>query len=411
MALRFRRRIRLMPGVHLNVGTRGLSVSAGIRGASITAGARGVYANAGVPGTGLSFRERVSGRSPTSRPSERRSSSPSALVSPNQSQGLPVVLRLRDDGQVKIESEDGQPLTQRQLKLLRDEKSDVIQRWLEDGVAKLNADYVACVNVHIETPNPSSPRWQTFPPFTEEKASPPEPRKVGLLDRLLLRRRRIEAENIRLRQVYNEALAGWCTRARAYLQARDEWASLVHRISAGDMASMESVLAKALSAIAWPRETNVSLDFGHDSSTMELDVDLPEIEDMPTRIASPARGLRVNFKSRTEAEIRRDYLRLVHGTVFRVAGEAFANLPTLEQVTVSAFTQRKDRATGHEADDYVLSVSIHRRDWSCFNFENLQDIDPVEALGKFEIVRSCDRRGHLEAIRPLIHHTALSSTH
>ena len=70
--------------------------------------------------------------------------------------------RLRDDGQVIIETEDGQPLTQRQLKLLRDEKSDVIQRWLEDGVAKLNADYVKCVNVHIETPNPSSPKWQTL---------------------------------------------------------------------------------------------------------------------------------------------------------------------------------------------------------------------------------------------------------
>jgi len=135
---------------------------------------------------------------------------------------------------------------------------------------------------------------------------------------------------------------------------------------------------------------------------LELDVDLPEIEDMPTCIASPAaRGLRVNFKNRTEGDIRRDYLRLVHGTVFRVAGEAFSNLPTLEQVTISAFTQRNDRATGHEADEYVLSVRVHRGDWSCFNFENLQAIDPDEALGRFETVRSCDRRGRLKVIRSL----------
>ena len=33
MALRFRRRIRMMPGVHVNIGKRGLSVSAGVRGA------------------------------------------------------------------------------------------------------------------------------------------------------------------------------------------------------------------------------------------------------------------------------------------------------------------------------------------------------------------------------------------
>ena len=94
---------------------------------------------------------------------------PGRLHSHRPHGGLPLLTRLECPqkhrlgyGQVIIETKDGQPLTQRQLKLLRDEKSDVIQRWLEDGVAKLNADYVKCVNVHIETPNPSSPKWQTL---------------------------------------------------------------------------------------------------------------------------------------------------------------------------------------------------------------------------------------------------------
>src|SRR4029453_18061525 len=111
--------------------------------------------------------------------------------------------------------EDGQPLTQKHLKMLRDQQPKLLQQWIGNGVAKLNADYGACVNVHTETPNPSSPMLQTFAPFNEERApSPPEPIKVGLLDRLLLRRRRIEAENIRLRQAHEEALADWCTRAQ-----------------------------------------------------------------------------------------------------------------------------------------------------------------------------------------------------
>jgi hypothetical protein len=309
---------------------------------------------------------------------------------------------LRDDGQVLIETEDGQPLTQKHLKILRHQQPTLLKQWIESGVAKLNAEYEACVNVHTETPNPSSPKLQTVAPFNEEEAPPPpKPIKVGLLDRLLLRRRRIEAENIHLSEAHKEALADWCTRAQAYLRARDEWASLVRQSSAGDMASMEFVLTKALSAIVWPRETNVSLDFSHQSSMLELDVDLPEIEDMPTRIASlAARGFRVNFKDRTDAEIRRDYLRLVNGTVFRIAGEAFANLPTLEQVTISAFTQRKDAGTGNEMDDYVLSTRIHRKDWCSIDFEHLKSIDPVEALARFEIIRSISRGGRLETIRP-----------
>jgi hypothetical protein len=59
MAFRFRRSIRLAPGLRLNVGKRGVSVSAGVRGASISVGRRGVYGNVGVPGTGLSLRERI----------------------------------------------------------------------------------------------------------------------------------------------------------------------------------------------------------------------------------------------------------------------------------------------------------------------------------------------------------------
>src|SRR5262245_15815427 len=111
MALRFRRRIRLLPGVNLNIGTRGLSVSAGMPGASVTVGPRGVYGNVGLPGTGLSIRKKLSGQS--------QSSPERALASQDQTKGaFPVVLRLRDDGQVAIEGEDGQALTQRQLKLL-----------------------------------------------------------------------------------------------------------------------------------------------------------------------------------------------------------------------------------------------------------------------------------------------------
>ena len=60
MAIRFRRSIKLIPGVHLNIGKTGVSVSAGIRGASITAGKRGVYGNVGLTGTGLSYRTKLS---------------------------------------------------------------------------------------------------------------------------------------------------------------------------------------------------------------------------------------------------------------------------------------------------------------------------------------------------------------
>jgi hypothetical protein len=55
MGFRFRQKIRLAPGVDLNLGKSGPSVSVGERGAHITVGERGVTESAGLPGTGLSY--------------------------------------------------------------------------------------------------------------------------------------------------------------------------------------------------------------------------------------------------------------------------------------------------------------------------------------------------------------------
>ena len=60
MSFRFRKRIKLAPGLRVNVSKGGASTTIGPRGASITVGKQGVHANVGLPGTGLSFRERIS---------------------------------------------------------------------------------------------------------------------------------------------------------------------------------------------------------------------------------------------------------------------------------------------------------------------------------------------------------------
>jgi hypothetical protein len=55
MGWRFRRQLRIIPGLTLNVGKRSTSVSIGGRGARVTYGRRGKRATIGLPGTGLSY--------------------------------------------------------------------------------------------------------------------------------------------------------------------------------------------------------------------------------------------------------------------------------------------------------------------------------------------------------------------
>lgn len=59
MSFRFQRRIKILPGLRLNVSKTGISWTVGTRGASVTAREGKLTGNVGVPGTGLSYRKRL----------------------------------------------------------------------------------------------------------------------------------------------------------------------------------------------------------------------------------------------------------------------------------------------------------------------------------------------------------------
>lgn len=55
MGFRFRQSVKILPGVRLNIGKRGMSVSVGGKGATTNISRRGVRTTLGIPGTGLSY--------------------------------------------------------------------------------------------------------------------------------------------------------------------------------------------------------------------------------------------------------------------------------------------------------------------------------------------------------------------
>jgi hypothetical protein len=55
MGFRFRRSVKILPGIRLNFGKRGISTSIGVRGAHVTIGKSGTRTTVGLPGSGLSY--------------------------------------------------------------------------------------------------------------------------------------------------------------------------------------------------------------------------------------------------------------------------------------------------------------------------------------------------------------------
>lgn len=60
MGWRFRKSLRIAPGLRVNISKTGLSYTVGRPGLSVNLGRKGAFANLGLPGTGLSYRQKIS---------------------------------------------------------------------------------------------------------------------------------------------------------------------------------------------------------------------------------------------------------------------------------------------------------------------------------------------------------------
>ena len=84
MGFRFFRRIKIAPGLSLNLSKSGGSISVGPRGAKLTVGPRGVRTTVGIPGTGLYYTQNtgLSGSKPSSNRSNLSTSSAPVVGDP-----------------------------------------------------------------------------------------------------------------------------------------------------------------------------------------------------------------------------------------------------------------------------------------------------------------------------------------
>jgi hypothetical protein len=67
---------------------------------------------------------------------------------------------------------------------------------------------------------------------------------------------------------------------------------------------------------------------------------------------------------------------------------------------ISGYSQRLNKSTGHTDDDYLISAIIPRDRFAQINFSDLQQVDPVEAIGSFTIRRSMSATKLLMPIEP-----------
>ncbi|HBP6438583.1 hypothetical protein AW887_15785 [Pseudomonas aeruginosa] len=354
-------------------------------------GKRGTYLNAGLPGTGLAYRERLD------RSGTRNAPNPAAA---SAGYSGPIKVKVDDDGSLIITDLEDAPLPPAIVKRVKVEKSDEIQALLEKAAAKINQALDECLSAHMMTPRPGS--LPALPPaFDRDEPRRPSTHAPGLLDKMLLRSSKMEKEAQELEAQYQQDLFEWTAARDAHEKARSDIDKAIRLAAKGYSAQMERALDYVLSGIAWPKETLLEYEFSHDVSGIALDIDLPDEGDVPNRTAEARGNGKLTFKTRSEAQTRKDFVSLCYGTVFRVVGEVFALLPGIQKCLASGYIQRTDLATGSIGDQYVISALISRDQWETLDFNRLEAIDPGATLKAFGAVVSVDRTSRFREITPM----------
>lgn len=391
MALRFRKSFKLAPGVRMNLSGSGASWSIGPRGASIGIGKRGAYLNAGIPGTGISARQRIGGPAAKSRSMEQP-----------KIQSLAVSVSVSDDGTITFKDGAGNELSDKLIKVVKRQQAEAIKELIQKKCDEINQEIDSVGEIHLYTPAPSEKPKYSQIAYNESKPAEPIQKKLGFIRSLFRsQREKLEAENSQAFSEYKACLSQWEVQKFAFEAEEAKRRFLIEESIYTDPEAMSEFLECSLQEIVWPRETSVSTEIHIGGSLVFIDVDLPEVEDMPSKKATvPANGYKLSVKDISGANVQKLYMQHVHGVAFRIIGEVFATLPKAEEVVMSGYSQRPNKATGQISDEYLLSVRVKRSDWSRLAFGNLSAVDVVESLGGFELRRTMSKTGIFKPIEP-----------
>jgi hypothetical protein len=412
MSLRFRRSIRIAPGLRLNVGMRGLSATVGPRGANLNIGPRGIYSNLGIPGTGISSRERLSGGVERQgardsyrmsmkqlRELERSNAMASASAEHEAAEqrlaGLRGILSARNreayDWQAVWGSNgEFQPSDFRQPIPVFSESTCKATSARALPIGPWIALYIICGALAILFGSPAI-RLLTIPFFALVAlwlASTLKTRSA--LARTDLKNKSLEFESdlSHLTADYNAAQE---KDRGAWIQAEAARETIRNAVAKEDLQTIVSVLENELQNESLPIPLVFELELDS-TAEAKIEITLPDLDDIPPQVTSLTQRGKLSTKAMSQKDRTDVFADLCAALCLRLIYEAYRVVPSLTRLEVFGTTSGIDPATGHPHEFIALHVNTAR---AAIDALNLDNVDPSSALTALGGRLSCDRRGIL----------------
>lgn len=410
--MRYRNRIKLAPGLNINLSKSGISTTLGPRGASVNIGKSGTYLNTGIPGTGLYNRTKISS-------SEKNSTNSNSLSQNKTKVGVKLDLNEKYEPVVEIYDNSGKNITSETVinKLKRTpEYKENLNKIYDRYYNLITQETTEFTDLYKHILKPINKKEiqdkiEELKPekYTREKFDVLIPSKKSIEQELLKvakskfnsvlfwknkkKRTHFIQDNldIKLRQ----SIENWETKKERFekseqIKEKDinltylktfeqEKENLSNNLNATENFVLNN-FETILNEIDIKPEFFIDFEYEEENKTFLIDLDLPEVEHLPKETASILKSGKLSVKKKSEKQLREDYAKCVTGLGLLVAGISFMAAAGIENVEISGYTQRIDKKDGKTKDDYIYSIQLNRESFSNVNYPK---IDPVTAFQNF----------------------------
>lgn len=201
--------------------------------------------------------------------------------------------------------------------------------------------------------------------LTEKKASLSEAKK-----------HREEYIKKRTQELFQAELANWREQRDQFF---DTYLLTMNNLIEGNRDYVLKAINDAFARDAEELPMEYFLDISYDdaSGKVTVDLDLPEIEDIPqNKIVLNPSGKR-SIRSKSQTNLREDYASCVCGLSMYVAGIIFNTCLRIQEVEVSGYTQRCGENNALATDQYVLLIQYTREQFKEIDFERLTSLEII----------------------------------
>ena len=158
--------------------------------------------------------------------------------------------------------------------------------------------------------------------------------------------------------------------------------------------AVEAAIGEWLSQLSAPIDFTVSYEY--EGGALLADMDLPEIEHLPTVKARQLASGQIKEADKSRKELKAEYARCVFGLGMFCASYFFSVTPHMEKILLSAYTQRRN-SKGDVEDSYIYSVLFERE---AFEQPGYQRTDPEAFICRFKNRMNKLADGTLKRIEP-----------